>query len=183
MVLEKQKLTLDDYDAFITRPENAGRIFELIDGEIVEKIPSFTPSRIAAGLLFLIQSYLARQPLGFVTGADGGYRMPGGQIFIPDVGFILKVRLPEIPEREVLIPPDLAIEVKSPTDKRRDMRRKAEAYLDAGTQLVWLVFPEDQVVEVYRQEVDVITIGREGVLRGDDLLPGFEISVETIFPA
>lgn len=183
MVLEKHRLTLEDYDAFIARPENEGRIFELIDGEIVEKMPSFTPSRIAGRLMQRFLNYLDEHALGYVTGADGGYRMPDGQLYIPDVGFILKARLPEIPNREVLVPPDLAIEVKSPTDKRRELRRKAEAYLDAGTQLVWLVFPEDQAVEIYRPDEDVISVGREGVLDGGDLLPGLEIPVASLFPA
>jgi Uma2 family endonuclease len=183
MVLDKQKLTLADYDVFIAQPENAGRIFELIDGEIVEKMPSFTPSRVAANLVFLIRTYLIGQPIGYLTGADGGYRMPDGQLYIPDVGFILIAHLPAIPDREVPVPPDLAIEVKSPTDKRRDMRRKAEAYLAAGTPLVWLVFPEDQVVEVYRRDEDVVVLGLDETLNGDDVLPGLLIPVALLFAA
>ena len=41
------KLTYEEYQAFCDRPENAGRIFDLIDGEVVEKMPSFKPSSIA----------------------------------------------------------------------------------------------------------------------------------------
>lgn len=41
MVIEKKKVTYDEYEAFISRPENADKIFELIDGEIAEKMPSY----------------------------------------------------------------------------------------------------------------------------------------------
>jgi Uma2 family endonuclease len=48
------RISLDDYLAFVSQPENAQRTFELIDGEFVEKMPSYTPSYIAG----LILTYL-----------------------------------------------------------------------------------------------------------------------------
>jgi Uma2 family endonuclease len=157
------------------------RIFELIDGEIVEKMPSYEPSHIAGWILTFINMYLLQQELGYTTTVDGGYRMPNGDVLIPDVGYISKARMPEHTLREVPVPPDFAIEVKSPTDRKREMRRKAEKYLEYGTRLVWLVFPEEQQVEVYSLlEEDVITVGMDGVLDGKDVLPGFTLAVKDI---
>lgn len=72
MVVDKQLLTLDEYHAFIDRPENQDRIFELIDGELVEKMPSFTPSRIAGRISHRFNGYLDDHDIGYVTGADDG---------------------------------------------------------------------------------------------------------------
>jgi Uma2 family endonuclease len=169
----------DEFLALENLPDNAGRILELIDGEIVEKLPSFSPSRIA----MLIGHFLLNfaHNLGYVTGADGGYVMSERDVFNPDVGYISKERLPVLPEREVPVPPDLAVEVKSPTDTKRALRLKVERYLAAGTRLVWLVFPEERVVEVYRPSEDVHSVGIDGVLDGGDVLPGFTLKVRDIF--
>lgn len=182
MVIEQKKVSYDEYEAFVSRPENADKIFELIDGEIVEKMPSFTPSRIGSRINHLISSYLDEHDIGYVTGEAGGYKMSAENTFNPDVGYISKARLPEEPDREAPVPPDFAVEVKSPTDRKREMRRKAEKYLEYGTRLVWLVFPEEQQVEVYSLlEEDVITVDMSGVLDGKDVLPGFTLAVKDIF--
>jgi Uma2 family endonuclease len=181
MVSQKQKITYAQYAEIAALPENAGKILELIDGEIVEKMPSFTPSEIAATIVFYFKRYLLEHPIGYVTGADGGYILSDENTFNPDVGYISKVRLPERPEREVLVAPDMAVEVKSPTDSKRDMRKKAEIYLAFGTRLVWLVFPDDKAVEVYVPDKDVETFGIDATLEGYDVLPGFTLAVRDIF--
>lgn len=159
----------------------AGRILELIDGELVEKTPSFVPSAVAMTIGAYLRLYVRERDLGYVTGADGGYVLNEGNVFIPDVGFITRARLPEAPAREAPVPPDLAVEVKSPTDTIRELRRKAEQYLAAGTRLVWLVFPDDRRVEVYDGDADVITLSDGDTLTGGALLPGFTLSVRDIF--
>src|SRR5260221_5075448 len=175
------KLTYEEYQAFCDRPENAGRIFDLIDGEVVEKMPSFKPSSIALTIGFHIKPHVLNHKLAHVTGADGGYIMPNGDVFNPDVGYISKERLPEEPRREVLVPPDLAVEVKSPTDRKRALRAKAEKYIQGGTKLVWLVFPDEQVIEIYMSDQDVITVSPDGILDGGEVLPGFTLKVSDIF--
>ncbi|MEP7292332.1 MAG: Uma2 family endonuclease [Chloroflexota bacterium] len=182
MAVEKQLYTLAEYQTISEMPENQNRILELIDGEIVEKMPSFTPSRIAMDIVFFFKLYLRDHDIGYVTGEAGGYTMSDGNVFNPDVGYISKLRLPDVPSRESPVPPDLAVEVKSPTDKKRAIRRKAERYLELGTRMVWLVFPDEQIVEVYVQgDEDVQTLTIDGILDGSDLLPGFTLPVRELF--
>jgi len=181
MVVQKKTYTYAEYVKFQEQPENAGRIFELIEGEIVEKMPSFEPSEIGITIGYYVKGFLIQNPLGRVSGADGGYILSDEDTFNPDIGYISKARMPEKPPREVPMSPDLAVEVKSPTDSKREMRRKAEKYLAYGTRLVWLVFPEDQIVEVYWLDNDVQTVGIDGVLDGRDVLPGFTLAVADIF--
>ena len=182
MALREKQYTLAEFHAFAERPENKNRLFELLNGEIVEKVASFTPSRIAMRIGHLFATYLDQHDIGYLTGADGSYILSPGYEVMPDVGYISKERLPHEPAREVEGPPDLAVEVKSPTDSKRELRQKAEVYLRFGTKMVWLVFPEDQRVEVYVPDDDVREFDMNGVLDGGDVLPGFTLPVREIFP-
>lgn len=181
MVIREQRYTLEAFHAFSQRPENRDRLFELIDGEVVEKVESFIPSRIAGWISTYINMYLLRNPIGYVTGADGSYILSPEHEFMPDVGYISKQRLPEIPMHEVRGAPDLAVEVLSPTDSKRELRRKAEDYLRFGARMVWLIFPETQRVEVYTVDDDVVELDAAGILDGGEVLPGFTLPVRDIF--
>src|SRR5260370_12301597 len=90
MVVQKRTLTADEFAQIEDLPENADRILELIEGEIVEKVPSFEPSRIAARIIMLFGTYLLPNEIGYVTGADGGHRISDGDVLNPDVGYISK---------------------------------------------------------------------------------------------
>ncbi len=182
MAVETKSYTVEEFFRIEALPENTDKLLELIDGEIVTKVPSFTPSRIAVRIAAYITMYLFKNEIGYVTGEAGGYVMAEGNVFNPDVGYISKERLPQIPTREVLVPPDLAVEVKSPTDSKRAMRRKADQYLASGTKQVWLVFPEEYVVEVYSPEnTEGRILSYDGVLDGGVALPGFSLQVSEVF--
>ncbi|MFN8376325.1 MAG: Uma2 family endonuclease [Anaerolineae bacterium] len=183
MIVHEKRYTLDEFHVFSEAPENKNRLLELINGEIVEKVASFKPSRLALRMGHLLSIYLDQNDIGYVTGADGSYILAPGYEFMPDVGYISKARLPQEPERQVQGPPDLAVEVKSPTDSKREMRQKAEDYLRFGTKMVWLIFPEEKLVEVYVPDKDVAEININGVLDGGEVLPGFTLPVKEIFPA
>lgn len=79
------------------------------------------------------------------------------------------------------IPPDLAIEVVSPSDLQSRVIGKVEAYLNAGTRCVWVFYPETQTITVYKPETDVITLTCKDTLTGDDVVPGFSCPVELLF--
>jgi Uma2 family endonuclease len=187
MPIQEKLYTVEELWEIANRPENADKRLELIDGVIVEKdagngiegmesgmSPSFVPSQIAMKIGHLILSYLDAHDIGYVTGSDGGYILSENTKLIPDVGYINKERLREIPSRDVPMPPDLAVEVVSPTDSIRDVQRKALKYLMYGTRMVWVVYPEDQTVDVYRPAQDgqamIQTLDTNGLLAGDDVL-------------
>jgi len=79
------------------------------------------------------------------------------------------------------IPPDLAIEVLSPTDVQWRVVDKAFAYLNAGTPLVWVLDPRSKTVTVYRSENDMALLTREDTLTGEDVVPGFTCPVSQLF--
>lgn len=181
MVVREHRYTLAEFHEFSERPENKKRLFELINGEIVEKVGSFVPSEIAGWILTFINMYLLENKIGHTTGADGSYILSPEHEFLPDVGYISKARMPQRPPRIVHDAPDLAVDVKSPNDTKRELRRKVEDYLRLGTKMVWLVFPDERRIEVYVMDADVAEYDIDGVLDGGDILPGFKLPVRNIF--
>lgn len=105
---------------------------------------------------------------------------------ILDVAFISKARVPELEGPLFQAAPDLAVEIISPGETGRKMLEKAQAYLQTGTQLVWAVYPEEEVVDIYRladdDSVNVKTIAKDGILDGEGVLPDFNLPVKDIFP-
>jgi Uma2 family endonuclease len=154
---------------------------------VVSQLSSgFLPSIITAAIVPYLGRFVAENNLGYVTGADGGYILSDVNVFIPDVGFISKTRLTDLPEREVTGPPKLAVEAKSPTDTFKSLQTKALEYLAYGTCMVWVVYPERKTVEVYTPTGDgnlnVVMLDINGPLEGGDVLPGFKLSVRDVFP-
>lgn len=181
MDVQHKLITLEEFDAFILLPENADRIFELIDGEIVEKMPSNPlSSHLAARIVRFIDTHLDDHPIGYVTTEAGGYKI-FGDTYVPDVAFISKSRLPELPYIGFApIPPDLAVEVVSPTDDKDELLSKVANYLAAGV-LVWVLYPLEKEVKVFAPGRPVQTVDINGVLDGGAVLPGFKLALKDIF--
>lgn len=179
-MVQTQYATLEDYLRFIFLPENVDRLFEYIEGEIVEVVTNNYCSLVAMRIAGRILTYVESHGLGYVTGADGGYQV-GSHRYLPDVGFISIQRQPE-PSHETFNPnsPDLAVEVLSPTDKPKKVRTKIFNYTAAGT-VVWVVDPEEKEVEVYIPGQPSKTLQLDDTLDGGDVLPGFMLSVKEIF--
>ncbi len=182
VIPERVKLySPEEFERFISAPENVNRNFELIAGEIVEKMVS-NPRSSSIGALFagFLAVYVRQHDLGRVTGADGGYVI-GKEQYIPDAAFISRVRQPVQPSDAYNpLAPDLAVEVLSPTNDDNQMRIKIANYLAAGT-VVWLADPDKQRVEVYRSGQAPQVLGIDNELDGGDVLPGFRLPVRDIF--
>jgi Uma2 family endonuclease len=166
---------------FIHQPENVEHDWEWIGGEVYRVVSSSHSSTVAANILLLIGVYIKQHKLGRVTGADGGY-IVNGQRFIPDVAFVRKERDTREEERGYLTyPPDLAVEVVSPTDDPRKIMKKLSHYLQAGCTL-WVVYPEAREVDVYSPQGGYqATFGPGQTLLGNGALEGLAIVVDELF--
>ncbi len=187
MRIPQETYGYSEYAAIAALPENVGRLLELLDGEIIAKDGSFIPSLIAGQVTFAFNIYLRSNPIGYVTGADGGYILDDRNVALPDAAYIARTRLAEIPVAEVPGAPDLAVEVKSPNDSVRELQRKARKYLSYGTQIVWIFYPDDQTVDVCLPDpsepdgMRIREVSRDGVLEAGDLLPGFRLALKDVF--
>ncbi len=181
MVLQTKPITIEEFDRIIMRPENINRNFELIAGEIVEKMVSNPRSSaigaLAAGFLAV---HVHQHGLGRVTGADGGYVIEGEK-YIPDAAYISKTRQEKRPtEAYNPLAPDLAVEVLSPSNDDDEMRIKIANYLAAGT-VLWIIDPDRERVEVYISGQRPKILSGDDTLDGGTILPGFKLIVKELF--
>lgn len=107
-------------------------------------------------------------------------------VLAPDVGFVAKDRLPD--DLSTLVgffpgAPDLAVEVVSPGDTYHEVETKVARYLDAGTQLVWVVRPKQKRVEVHRVDNTSALLSVGETLDGESVVPGFTLPIARIFGA
>ena len=175
------RVSIEEFEKIAALPENRDKHLEYIGGQIVEVVSNSLSSQIAIRMAAKISVHVETNDLGYVTGADGGYRVSGGD-YMPDVGFISKVRHPKRP-RDTWVPlaPDLAVEVISPTDRARDIADKVANYINAGT-LVWYFYPDEQEIKVYEPGKPARTLGINDALDGGKVLPGFKVALKDIFP-
>jgi Uma2 family endonuclease len=89
--------------------------------------------------------------------------------------------MPDNLSKAFSIPPDLAVEVVSLTDVLHRIEEKAFAYLEAGTQLVWVLKPRSKTVTVYRSETDITLLTRNDTLTGEEVIKGFSCQVAELF--
>lgn len=136
-------------------------------------------------LQIFIRQFVLERRLGFTTNADGGYILSADPytVVAPDVGFVGVDRVPDgISDAGYFpTPPDLAVEVISPTDRPGDLARKQAPYAKAGVPLVWWVDPEARSVTVHRPGHEPEVLDESGMLDGGDVLPGFSLAVDRNF--
>jgi len=188
----RYKVSLEDYEA-----KYAGHRYEYIDGYAVPMGPEIeqdgeitvSPTKSVHGELALeagaiLRNFVRSRKLGKVYGAETGFVMDQetNQIRAADVSFVSKERLSQVqPDEWLPFPPDLAVEIISEYERAADIRKKVALYMEKGTRLLWLFYPSDRLIDVYRPGQPIITLKEGNILDGGDVLPGFSVSVAEIF--
>jgi Uma2 family endonuclease len=123
----------------------------------------------------LLNAFVKERHLGRVMDSSTGFRLPGGNIRVPDLSFVAESRLMDggLPEGFFEGPPDLAVEVLSPSDRADQVLDRIGEYLDAGVRLVWLIDPGARSAAAYRSLTGVRHVDAQGFLDGEDVVPGF----------
>lgn len=153
---------------------------ELVDGKIIVMSPSgYESDEVAFRVGASLWNWVNPRQLGRVTGSSAGFNLINTRA--PDVSFIRAERLPRSPRGYATIPPDLMVEVKSPTDKIDQLRDKIDEFLAQGTVVGILVNPEDRTVEIRRRDQTPVVLRDGDVLTVPDLLPGWEVLVSELW--
>ena len=160
--------------------------FELIDGQLVERKMGAKSSLAATNLLILMGSFVRGNNLGLVFQADCGYQIfaeEPGRVRFADGSFIRRGKLPEdrVPQGHCRVAPDLVIEAVSPNDTAYEVEDKIAQWLSTGVQLVWVIYPETQRLQVHRADGTVTKPRSEEHLMGEDVIPGFQCQVAEVF--
>jgi Uma2 family endonuclease len=175
------KLTYADYVAL---PDDGLR-HEIIDGEhYVTPSPATRHQRISLNLLYLLRGYLEVHPLGEIFGAPFDVLLSEFDIVVPDVLYLSRERARFLTEQNLQGPPDLVIEILSPSTRSRDERSKRNLYERVGVEEYWLVDPLRDVIHVYRRDETQRFAPPMRYARGDvlttRLLPGLQLPVDNV---
>jgi Uma2 family endonuclease len=115
--------------------------------------------------------------LGKVFSSSTVFILPHGGKRSPDVAWIANERWDSLTiqekEKFAKICPDSVIELRSRTDSLSQLQEKMQEYLNSGLRLGWLIDPQNQQVEIYRQNQSVEIVSLPTSLSGENVLPGF----------
>lgn len=189
-----QKIT---YEEFLEK--YADKRYEYVDGQPVpmgvEELdengewfvppPKLKHGLITGRLTRMLSVFLNTNDVGELL-MEMGFHMrplPDVEHRAADIAFVTRERLASIPDIDEYMdfPPDLAVEVISPSDSAAYIRRKVRSYMANGTRLLWVVYPDDREIEVYEPGKNMVILTEEDTLTGGAVLPGFSVAVKEIF--
>lgn len=188
MELKQRLYDVDDLWDMLSQLHDDSKDYELIDGVLIEMTPpGGEHGELSLNLGSHIRAFVRENNLGRATVETAYHPADDRKTLLgPDIAFISHDRAPDpFPKRFVPVMPNLAVEILSPSETIRKAREKAELYLTHGTQLVWLVLPDEQSVEACRLTESGLfereAFGPNDTLSGESILPGFTLDVRRIF--
>jgi len=131
-----------------------------------------------------LDRFIQANKLGELTLAETGFRLGQGAdtVRAPDIAWIATERVEQAKtEKFIPIPPDLAVEVNSPSDVIGDVVAKVQWWLAHGTRAVWVVDPKSKTVTTYHPDGSARVVHHNQTLTGGDVLPGFELPLNKLF--
>ena len=159
---------------------------ELVRGVLCETMPAgIEHGTIVMNLGTELGNFVKPRKLGRLVGSDSGVWLERDPDTVrePDVAYFSAEKMP--PGVRVTgyaeTPPDLVVEVVSPSNTIREVNDKAFMWLGYGVRLVWVVYPDTRTVDVYQSGRAVTTLTEDDSLDGLDVLPGFACAVSEIF--
>ncbi len=159
---------------------------DLVEGEIHEMPPAGSQhGRMAINVGFLLETWCRAGNHGVVLGNDAAIVVDFDPDTVrgADVSFLKRERIPQsgLPVGALRIPPDLVVEVLSPSDRWEDLMDKVTEYLAVGVKEVWVVNGVKKLVDVFRPDVGAKRVTGDELLTSADVLPGFSVPVSELF--
>jgi Uma2 family endonuclease len=167
-------------DEYLRTPDDGFR-HELQAGLLIaEPQPFPRHGQIQARLTRILGEFVDKHSLGVVL-TEGGFLLSRDPDTVrgPDVAFVRADRFDPAEAGRAYFrgAPDLAVEILSPSNRPGDIHAKVADYLAAGAKLVWIIDPVHEIVDVYRSLLSPRRLSADGVLEGEDVLPGFAVAI------
>lgn len=171
-------------EEFAKLPDDDYR-YELVEGQVIRMPPpgalhGFVSNRVAGELYHFVKE----RGLGTVFN-ECGYKLASDPDTVrgPDVSFVRAERAEAtgVPRGYWQGPPDLAVEVRSPDDRKAEIAKKIQDYLRVGVRMIWFVEPDHRTVTVYRPAAAPLTLSANQELDGGDVVPGFRLPIHALF--
>lgn len=177
------RMKLAEFHRYLDEHADGDRLFELIDGEAVKKnMVTHEHGLIVARLTILFGMYFESRGELANLGPEIRFEMPGDEenSRLPDLAVFADPNRPVQSRGAVAEMPDIAIEVFSPDDSRKELTSKAEYYLANGARQAWIVYPAQRKIQVMTLD-DISIFEFEDTVDCSDILPGFKLPVAKVF--
>ena len=180
----KTLITAEEFLTFCERPENDDRKFELVRGEVIElSLPTKMHGIVVSNIDRRLGNYAEQIGPGYSVTGDSGVVLDREPDTVrgPDVAYFIDVEtIEEVEDGWAESPPVLAVEVRSPNDKEKEVNQKVQEYLTAGVRVVWVVNYEERFLTVYRPNQNLLVLEEEAEISLNEL-PGFSGRVADFF--
>jgi Uma2 family endonuclease len=181
----KQRMTAEEFFDWVHQPENDNKWFELVRGEVIELPPPQKPHGVVCcNLSYVLGAYTRARRKGYLTSNDSGVILEREPDTVrgPDVAYYEDAQTwEELHPKYGEVPPRLAVEVLSPSDRANQVNRKITDYLRNGVALVWLIDPENRTVTVYQSDKGPVVVTEDQELTGEDVLSDFRCQLAELF--
>ena len=182
MTTTTQPMTAEE---LLNMPDDGFR-YELIRGELRKMPPAgHDHGGIAAFITIQLGKHVMEGGLGKVYAAETGFKLESDpdHVRAPDAAFVRRDRAATARETPGFFPgpPDVAVEVISPSDRYTEVEEKVADWLDAGTLAVIVVDPRRRTVKVHRSATDAVVLSEADMLAVGDIVPGWQMPVRDIF--
>jgi len=171
----KTLISVEDFD----RLEEEEFRYELDEGELLTLTrPSTDHGRIERRLLIALQTYLENRGTGEAFGSNILFALGPNTKRAPDVSVVFREvgSVKDIPGS-----PDIAAEILSPSNSKREMKRKLSQFFATGCKLAWIIDPKTRTVEIWESASGPSRVLRESDVLETPLLPGFTCPVAKLF--
>lgn len=141
-----------------------------------------TAEEVAEKLHTYVVNHMNLSNAGHVTDAKIGYILSDEPriVVYPTVGVVDKLRLAQLPSGDIPFAPDFAIEVISPDNPADVVQAKIRQYLNSGVRQIWVAHVKSRSIAVYSPDI-VFTVPFDGTLFGEDMLPGFKLTMRDLY--
>ncbi len=160
------------------------KLYELVEGTLVEKGMGHVESIVAAELARLLGNFIKQHQLGYCSGADDLIELMPKLVRGPDVSFTSWTQRPDrTADTDAIskVIPSLVVEVLSKSNTRGEMAKKLKDYFFAGVLLVWVIDPRERTGNAFTAPDAVTAVPADGALDGGDVLPGFSMPLAALF--
>jgi Uma2 family endonuclease len=182
VIIETKRYTYQDY---LNLDVDDNFLYELIDGELVQKnAPSPQHQRACGKLYIMFSNFINAKQLGEIFFAPIDVFLDDYNVPQPDLVFVSQAKKNIITQDGIMGVPDLVVEIISPTSHSHDRGKKMKLYKKYQISEYWLIDPNSQTVEVYfyeNNDYDLISSAVKQGLIQSKLLIDFQLEVASLF--
>jgi len=183
--LPARPMSDDEYFAFCAVNPDL-RIERTAEGEIEIMPPTgFETGDQNADLTMQLRAWAKRNGRGRAVDSSTEYILPSGAARSPDASWVLRSRLanltPEQKKKFLRLCPDFVVELRSPSDRLRQVQAKMREWMDNGAKLGWLIDPDSRSVYIYRPGQTTERLVDPDRVEGEPPVEGFVLEMADIW--